>query len=38
MKKLGDGTDPKLGRKAAAREAGLSERQQKTAIRVANVP
>ena len=33
-----DGDDTKLTRKEAARAAGLSERQQVTATRVANVP
>ena len=33
-----DGADPKLTRKQAATDAGLSERQRKTAIRVANIP
>ena len=36
-KKNRDGSDP-VSRTQAAREAGLSERQQKTAIRVANIP
>lgn len=35
--KNGDGADPN-SRKQTAREAGLSERQQKTALRVASVP
>jgi hypothetical protein len=35
----GDGDGPKsMTRKSAAEKAGLSERQQKTAVRVANVP
>jgi hypothetical protein len=33
-----DGGDPIVTRKAAAEQAGLSERQQKTALRVASVP
>jgi hypothetical protein len=33
-----EGTLPKLGRTQAATEAGLSEHQRKTALRVANVP
>ena len=33
-----DGNDSRLSQKEAAREAGLSERQQVTAVRVANVP
>jgi hypothetical protein len=33
-----DGADPKVGRAAAAEAAGLSERQRKTALRVAHVP
>lgn len=32
-----DGTDPSISRTAAAREAGLSERQRKTAIAVAGI-
>lgn len=36
---IGDGDGPKVyTRKEAAEDAGLSERQQKTAVRVANVP
>jgi hypothetical protein len=35
---LQDDAGPKLTRQQAATEAGLSERQQKTAIRLANVP
>jgi hypothetical protein len=36
---IGDGSDPKvLTRKDAAKDAGLSERQAKQSIRVANVP
>lgn len=35
---IGDGVDTKVTRKSAARDAGLSERQAVTAIRVANVP
>ena len=31
-------TGPKVGRSAAAKKAGMSERQRKTALRVANVP
>ena len=33
-----DGADPSVTRKLAAEQAGLSERQRKTALRVANVP
>lgn len=33
-----DAADPPLNRTTIAREAGMSERQQKTALRVANVP
>lgn len=33
-----DGADSRLTRSEAAKQAGLSERQQVTAIRVANVP
>ena len=33
-----DGAVPKVTRTSAADDAGLSERQRKTAIRVANVP
>jgi len=33
-----DGGAPKLTRSDAARDAGMSERQQKTALRIANVP
>ena len=33
-----DGDDPKVTRKNAAQDAGMSERQQKQAQRVANVP
>jgi len=33
-----DGDDPPLNRTRAANDAGLSERQRKTALRVANVP
>ncbi len=33
-----DGAVPKVTRESAATEAGLSERQRKTAIRVANIP
>ena len=33
-----DGADPSFTRKLAAEQAGLSERQRKTALRVANVP
>ena len=33
-----DGTDMPINRKEAARDAGLSERQKVTALRVANVP
>ena len=36
--KLRDGTLPKLPKTEAAAQAGLSERQRKTALRVANVP
>jgi hypothetical protein len=36
--KLQDGTVPQLGRIAVAEAAGLSERQRKTALRVASVP
>ena len=36
-KKLGDGGGPQLTRKDAATEAGLSDRQAKQSIRVANV-
>jgi hypothetical protein len=35
---LQDGSDPKLTRESAATDAGLSERQRKTALRVASVP
>lgn len=35
---LRDGGDPKLTRTQAAADAGMSERQRKTALRVANVP
>lgn len=36
---IGDGDGPKVyTRKEAAEDAGLSERQQKTAVRVANIP
>jgi hypothetical protein len=38
LPKLQDGTVPQLGRTAVADAAGLSERQRKTAARVANVP
>lgn len=33
-----DGTVPSLSQQAMARDAGMSERQRKTAVRVANVP
>jgi hypothetical protein len=33
-----DGTVPKVTRESAATDAGLSERQRKTALRIANVP
>lgn len=33
-----DGTDPSITRTSAADDAGLSERQRKTALRVANIP
>lgn len=33
-----DGSDPKVTRKSAAADAGLSERQQKTAQRIASIP
>lgn len=36
--KLADGADSKFSQKEIAREAGISERQQVTAVRVANVP
>jgi hypothetical protein len=36
--KLQGGTSPQLGRTQAARDAGLSDDQRKTALRVANVP
>lgn len=36
--RLQDGTVPKLTRTQAATDAGLSERQRKTALRVANIP
>lgn len=36
--KTRDGADPSFSRTQAATEAGLSERQRKTALRVANVP
>ncbi len=35
---IGAGGDPKVTRKRAATNAGMSERQRKTALRVANVP
>jgi hypothetical protein len=35
---LEDGTVPQLSRTEAAKNAGMSERQRKTALRVANVP
>jgi hypothetical protein len=37
-KKTKGGTPPRLTRKGAAEEAGLSEDQQKTALRVAKIP
>jgi hypothetical protein len=36
--KLGEGAHTKLSRTAAAREAGLSDRQRKTALRLAVMP